>query len=101
MMQKFVEEKTSMEEQKKIVKAFKQPGLKYLGENILLDEYGQEAFDKKDYTKIRKRIAKRLLSNKYRKISHNSRTVCACGFIKSRNGRRGRQKEGRSSFNHQ
>ena len=68
MMQKFVEEKTSMDEQKKIIKSFKQPGLKYLGENILLDEYGQEAFDKKDYTKIRKRIAKRLLSTNTEKF---------------------------------
>tara|TARA_B100000929_G_scaffold59912_1_gene45290 strand:+ start:52 stop:1512 length:1461 start_codon:yes stop_codon:yes gene_type:complete len=68
MMQNFVEEKTSMEEQKKIVKAFKKPALKHLAEIILFEEYDKAAFDQKEYKKIRKRVAEKLLSTSTEKF---------------------------------
>ena len=36
--------------------------LKHLSELILIDEYGKEAFEDKEYLRIRKGISKRLLS---------------------------------------
>ena len=68
MMEKFVEKNVSMEEQIKIVKAFKKPQLKYLGEIVLFEEYDKEAFTKKNYKNLRKKIAQRLLSTNTEKF---------------------------------
>ena len=68
MMEKFVQKNTAMEEQIKIIKSFKKPQLKYLGEIVLFEEYGQEAFTQKDYKNLRKKIAQRLLSTNTEKF---------------------------------
>ena len=68
MMEKFVQKNAGMEEQIKIIKSFKKPQLKYLGEIVLFEEYGQEAFTQKDYKNLRKKIAQRLLSTNTEKF---------------------------------
>ena len=52
-----------MEEKIKIYESFKDDeDLKHLSELILIDQYGKEAFQDKEYRKIRKGISQRLLS---------------------------------------
>jgi len=51
----------NMDEKVKIYKNF-DGDLKHLSELILIDEYGKEAFEDKEYLRIRKGISKRLLS---------------------------------------
>lgn len=51
----------NMDEKVKIYKNF-DGDLKHLSELILIDEYGKEAFENKEYLRIRKGISKRLLS---------------------------------------
>ena len=65
MMDSFVNS-SRMEDKLKIVESLKKDDhnapIRHLAEIILFEEYDNEAFDKKDYKKLRKRIANKLLS---------------------------------------